>query len=84
VASGASPSALLDAKGASHTFARGPQDVIYTANLGSGGWAGFFEIGDGNDHAASGTTIAPTAVPGRIYVLIRGPSGGVYVSSRAA
>ncbi len=84
VATGATPTVVVDPKGVSHVFVRGPGDVIYTATRGSGSWAGFFEIGDGNDRTASGTTIAPAAAKGRVFVLIRGPSDGLYWSSRSA
>lgn len=84
VATGAEPSVAIDPNGVSHLFVRGPGDLIFTASRGSGGWAGFFQVGDGNDRAASGTAIAPAAAKGRVYVLIRGPGAGLYWSSRTA
>lgn len=84
VATGAEPSVVIDPNGISHLFVRGPGDLIYTASRGTGAWAGFFQVGDGNDRAAPGTAMAPAAAGGRVYVLIRGPGAGLYWSSRTA
>ncbi|HYZ93196.1 MAG TPA: SpoIID/LytB domain-containing protein [Actinomycetota bacterium] len=83
VASGAQPTVVVDRNLVYHVFIRGPGDVIYTASKGKGAWAGFFQVGD-SGKAAPGTTIAPAAVRGRVYVLVRGPSKGLFTSYRAA
>jgi hypothetical protein len=70
----------LDSTGHTHVFVRGPNNIILTAVRGSGAWAGFFQVGDDGDHAASGTSIAAAAVSRRVYVLVRGPSGGLFTS----
>ena len=84
VASGAEPSVVIDPNGTSHLFVRGPGDLIYTASRGTGAWAGYFQVGDSNNRAASGSAIAPAAAGGRVYLLIRGPGAGLYWSSRTA
>ena len=84
VASNGSPTVLVDRNLVYHVFVRGPGDVIYTASKGTGGWAGFFQVGDSGNRVAAGTTIAPAAVRGRVYILVRGPSNGLFSSYRAS
>ncbi len=84
IATGADPNIVIDPAGVSHVFVRGPSDVIYTATRASGGWAGFFRAGTNSDHAAAGSTIAAAAMPGRVFAMIRGVSGGLYWSYRTS
>lgn len=65
-----------------HLVTRAPNDAIYAASRGTGGWSGFFEVGDANDRAASGTSIVPAAIGKAVYVMLRGPSQGLYWSER--
>jgi hypothetical protein len=84
VASNGTPSVLVDRNLVYHVFVRGPGDVIYTASKGKGAWAGFFQVGESGNRAAAGTTIAPAAVRGRVYIVVRGPSNGLFSSYRAS
>jgi len=84
IAPGAEPSLDVDPAGTTHVFVRGPSDAIYTATKANGGWAGFFRAGSNHDRAAPGSAIAAAAVPGRVFAMVRGVSGGLYWSYRTS